>query len=55
MKLKVLLTLQVLFIDYGAEVYLMKSQLTDKELNYLDYHEYSHIHNIKILLLTGEY
>ena len=35
------------FIDYGAEVYLMKSQLTDKELNYLDYHEYSHIHNIK--------
>lgn len=35
------------FIDYGAEVYLMKSQLADKELNYLDYHGYSHIHNIK--------
>ncbi|MEC8561076.1 MAG: 16S rRNA (guanine(527)-N(7))-methyltransferase RsmG [Pseudomonadota bacterium] len=35
------------FIDYGAEVYLMRSQLTDRELNYLDYYEYSHIHNIK--------
>ncbi len=35
------------FIDYGAEVYLMKSQLTDRELNYLNDQEYSYIHDIK--------
>ena len=34
------------FVDYGAEVYLMKSQLTQRELEYLDKIEYPRIHNI---------
>ena len=35
------------FVDYGAEVYLMKSQLTHRELEYLDKIKYPRIHNIK--------